>query len=241
MNATNIAIVFAPTLFKQKDDISIFTDNQDAALLIETMIMDYNKIFRKHIETAKDNNEEQSELKKQLRSTVQQMIPQYIPQIAQAIEDEESKNHYDPLPPDTPTENVIPEGAKLSTDENEALVLMGYSDESKPVKLEMPEELWYFGPISRPDAEKILVACKANSLLVRNSSMQGCYAVSTYDCSSPGNFYFIHYLVVPDHVKGGYKIEECAVDTKTYPTLTNLINTSPVFANFDPAGKFKKN
>jgi len=70
--------------------------------------------------------------------------------------------------------------------------------------------------------------------------MQGCYAVSTYDCSTPGNHFFVHYLVVPDHVRGGYKIEECAVDTSTYPSLVKLINRSPVFANFEAAGKFKK-
>lgn len=60
----------------------------------------------------------------------------------------------------------------------------------------------------RTDAEQLLIACKVNALLVRTSSMQGCYAVSTYDCTTPGKHYFIHYLVLFDEAKGGFKLEE---------------------------------
>jgi len=82
---------------------------------------------------------------------------------------------------------------------------------------------------------------------------QGCYAISTYDrTTTPGAPFFIHYLVVPDPLRGGFKIEECAgntcfenktyfsVDTNNYPSLSAVINQSPIFTNFEPAGKFQQ-
>lgn len=76
----------------------------------------------------------------------------------------------------------------------------------QPQKKELDTSLWFYPNVTRSQAEQILLSCRVNVLLVRKSSMEGCYAVSTYDCSTPNNHFIVHYLVVPE--SGGYRIEE---------------------------------
>jgi len=257
MTAVNLAIVFAPILFKSKEETleSLLADQTDSTLMMEVMIKNHDKIFKKHFETVKkEEPEEQMETKKQLKSQVRSMFPTFLPQLLK--DDTETPKEAVPITSDVTEEKMSEKAMPITSNEtqkvdnlekstraeNEEELIQLYSNSlpKQPTKQIIPEELWYFGSISRTDAEQLLIACKVNALLVRTSSMQGCYAVSTYDCSTPGKHYFIHYLVLFDEAKGGFKLEESPIDTNIYSSLTSLINESPVFAMYEPAGKFKK-
>lgn len=53
----------------------------------------------------------------------------------------------------------------------------------KPNENVLENESWYFGNISRTEAEEILKKSKLNKYLVRDSSQPGCFACSMIDVS----------------------------------------------------------
>jgi len=91
---------------------------------------------------------------------------------------------------------------------------------------------WFMGNISRVDAEKILLGCGVDCFLVRNSSVERCYALSKYFVASKS---FIHFIISPTQ-SGGYHLKECAEDSASYASLEQLINNSPITRGFISAG-----
>jgi hypothetical protein len=89
------------------------------------------------------------------------------------------------------------------------------------------KEDYYFGNLSRADAETMLLHSKSKVFLVRASSNPGCYALSKFDYTAQT---LLHLLVVPVG-SGGYKITECP-DTNIYQTLDDLVNNSPIIAGY---------
>jgi len=94
---------------------------------------------------------------------------------------------------------------------------------------------WYYGDISRPDAEKILISCGTMCFLVRTSSVEHCYALSKFFSDTS---HFIHYIIAPTPT--GYGLKDCLDDTASYATLDDLINNTPVIRGFISVGKLAK-
>lgn len=51
----------------------------------------------------------------------------------------------------------------------------------KTARFKIKEMEWYFGNITRQEAEELLVTCSRDAFLIRNSSIEGSYAVSLYE------------------------------------------------------------
>jgi len=100
---------------------------------------------------------------------------------------------------------------------------------STPKKVHKKDD-YFFGNLSRTDAEAMLLSSKARVFLLRTSSTPACFALSKFDYTSQT---LLHLLVVPVG-SGGYKITDVP-DSTVYPTLDDLVNKSPMISGFDAA------
>lgn len=85
----------------------------------------------------------------------------------------------------------------------------------------MENQLWYFGHISRVDAEEILKTSEGAVQLIRESSIPGCYALSQWE---PKTNRFFHILISP-LADQGYTMEDCP-DTNVYRSVEEILTTS---------------
>lgn len=99
------------------------------------------------------------------------------------------------------------------------------------------DEAFYFGELNRTEAESILGNCGQNVLLIRASSIPGCFALSKYQHSSGVHIYlpiqisltfvdqrFGHLLIVPVET-GGFMLEN-SEDTRIYNSVADLVYNS---------------
>ena len=94
---------------------------------------------------------------------------------------------------------------------------------------------WYFGPITRQEAEDILKSIGGDSFLIRTSStIPGCYVLSRWTAADET---MIHYIVKP--AGGGYEITDCPTDYGKYLSLAHMVEASPTVKNYTPATKSK--
>jgi len=93
--------------------------------------------------------------------------------------------------------------------------------------------LWFYGNISRVEAEQILIKCQKDTFLVRTSSKPGNFALSKYFHTRQS---YIHFLVSPVQPSGYVLVD--SDDNGTYPTICHLLAISPECTGFSPAGKF---
>eukprot|EP01119_Soliformovum_irregulare_P016698 TRINITY_DN4874_c0_g1_i3.p1 TRINITY_DN4874_c0_g1~~TRINITY_DN4874_c0_g1_i3.p1 ORF type:complete len:1171 (-),score=313.30 TRINITY_DN4874_c0_g1_i3:15-3527(-) len=259
MTATNLAIIFAPSLFKSKDEKDFLADQVDARLIIEAMILDYQFIFRTQQYTTSNLEEKDnlsgsgsSDARKMLRDQVKSMIPEYADPRDMPKAEDSYNNVQSPPPettplPDAPVSSAPPESptvarptlvrvASANVLPVSAPGVYGEVTHMPPLPSRMGDDkFWFYGKISRTDAEQLLISSRRNTLMVRSSSMEGCYAISTYDCSDRNHCFFVHYLVLPS--PRGFKLEDPTVDGGEYSSLLNLIDLSPAFKKFEAVGK----
>lgn len=101
-------------------------------------------------------------------------------------------------------------------------------------KKQMPREMWYYEDINRADAEKLLISCKANVFLVRNSSMFGKFALSKFNFKERT---MLHQLITPiSTYEGTYYFIEESTDKNIYKTVDDLISNTPECFAFDAIG-----
>jgi len=97
------------------------------------------------------------------------------------------------------------------------------------------EANWYYGDIQRKDAERLLISCNQNSFMVRNSSVQGCYALSLFSYQKRT---MLHLLVQPAKATTGYQIQD-SEDNHVYTSLVDILKNSPVVKGYEMCGKIK--
>jgi len=108
-------------------------------------------------------------------------------------------------------------------------VSSGYSPANTAKKV-LKRDDYFFGNLSRTDAEAMLLSSKSKVFLIRPSSTPACFALSKFDYSTQT---LLHLLVVPV-ASGGYKISDVP-DPNVYITLDDLVNKSPMIAGFNAA------
>jgi len=92
---------------------------------------------------------------------------------------------------------------------------------------------YYFGLVSREDAEGILNRCPVDSFLVRKSATNGgCFAVSTISTKPPRTF--THALVEPRSFNGGFAFQGSSI---VYKSIPDLVTKSLEIRGFRPATK----
>lgn len=97
----------------------------------------------------------------------------------------------------------------------------------------LKREWWFFGDISRVDAEDLLISCNSNVVLFRNSSHSIGYALSRYDYDHQK---MVHFLI--QESLEGYKIND-STDPFTYKSLEDMIQCSPICKSFKCVGEVK--
>jgi len=97
------------------------------------------------------------------------------------------------------------------------------------------EAYWYYGDIQRKEAERLLISCNQNSYMVRNSSIPHCFALSIFSYSKRT---MLHLLVQPSKTEKGYQIQD-SEDSQVYPTLVDILKSSPVVKGYEMCGKLK--
>jgi Ankyrin repeats (3 copies)/SH2 domain len=116
-------------------------------------------------------------------------------------------------------------------------------------------DLWYFPGISRQEAEVMISAQPEKSFLVRDSSVEGCYALSLGDPKSWSHLLIVAVMqnitqwdeaqqceVITEVRFTGYQIDPSqniglSVDCSLYPTVAELINTTPELKSYTAMGK----
>lgn len=94
---------------------------------------------------------------------------------------------------------------------------------------------YYFGTLTRAEAEQWLSGSGQSVLLVRESSVPGHFALSRFDSLQR---IFGHELIAP--VSGGFVIKDSPYDKAVYASVDELIRLSPECAPFAPLGRFVK-
>lgn len=92
---------------------------------------------------------------------------------------------------------------------------------------------WYFSNLPRINAEQLLMAAGPSTFLLRNSSIQGCYALSLYTRSG-----FIHWMITPR--ENGVGLQDCEEDKNVYPNVYDLVAKTPILENFTASGTGQK-
>eukprot|EP01119_Soliformovum_irregulare_P002480 TRINITY_DN1272_c0_g1_i2.p2 TRINITY_DN1272_c0_g1~~TRINITY_DN1272_c0_g1_i2.p2 ORF type:complete len:981 (-),score=225.29 TRINITY_DN1272_c0_g1_i2:5645-8587(-) len=127
------------------------------------------------------------------------------------------------LPP--PAAGLIPNAVPLQSTQSRA--------QSKTVSAgrtsDVTEYEYFMGSIDRKQAEDILQSAGSNTYLLRNSSVEGSYAVS-FNSKIRG---FNHTLIVPAP-GGGYKFQDIA---DVHPTVDELLKNSHEFTSFSPVNR----
>jgi len=93
---------------------------------------------------------------------------------------------------------------------------------------------WYFGSINRSEAEALLQQCGKNALLVRNSSVPGCFALSIYFQSTKK----IAHILIQMNTSGGkimWSLEN-SIDANVYENFVEILLQSPECHNHVFAG-----
>jgi hypothetical protein len=92
---------------------------------------------------------------------------------------------------------------------------------------------WLFLSINRAQAEKSLAECKEGAFLVRSSSVPNCFALSRW---KPGGQHE-HFIIAP--AEGGFIIQDSG-DFNVYPSLNDLIASTPELNDFRPLGDVRR-
>eukprot|EP01114_Cavostelium_apophysatum_P014399 TRINITY_DN372_c0_g1_i4.p1 TRINITY_DN372_c0_g1~~TRINITY_DN372_c0_g1_i4.p1 ORF type:complete len:1204 (+),score=322.86 TRINITY_DN372_c0_g1_i4:63-3614(+) len=105
-----------------------------------------------------------------------------------------------------------------------------------PAEDPVNEQDWFYGDIQRKEAEKLLISCNASVFLVRNSSVQGSFALSLFNYNRRT---MLHLLIQPMlGMPSKFQLQDS--DDKTpYDSLVDLIKNSPVVSDFEMVGKVK--
>lgn len=95
-------------------------------------------------------------------------------------------------------------------------------DSNKHLPLEQQD--WFFGGITRGQAESILTYCKEDSFLIRETEKAGCYALCVYDAQKDKAHAFKHTIIVRRR-EGTFYLDEGLFDESLvvdYPDLFAL-------------------
>jgi len=166
---------------------------------------------------------------------IEQEMKRYEEEARRKIEEEEKERRMQEL---RRAEEERRQEQQATLDEEQRLQQVQQQQQSPPeVSFHIPEELWYYGDIQRQKAEALLISCGANVVLVRNSSVPGCYALSKYDHIRQT---MLHLLIKPAGAgaASGYKIEDCN-DSTVYRSLVDLLARAPICKGFKFAGQIK--
>lgn len=98
-------------------------------------------------------------------------------------------------------------------------------------KPRLQDQPWYFGPISRDQAVSLLQRCNVNSFLVRDSSVEGCYACSMWEVNKRE---ITHSLIMPSG--NGYQFDD-QPEYGVHPDVISLVQNSKVLSVFVPVRK----
>lgn len=97
---------------------------------------------------------------------------------------------------------------------------------------------WWYGSITREEAEAMLKGLKGYSLfVVRETVAKGKLAISAVNREKKGNHFLIHWRI--SHENGKFSFEECPEETAVYSSLQELIMKTPLLDRYQPLGKFK--
>lgn len=90
---------------------------------------------------------------------------------------------------------------------------------------------WYYGNITKEQAEVILLKCNKDSFLIRENSIQNEYTVGLYNSSDK--------IVFHCPIEPGEKGLKFANEDEEYPNLISLVFQSPMLRSYSPPNRFE--